>query len=339
MEVITGWIHVAFPIDDASRVGEARRHASTVARELGWDEVDVGRVALVVTELATNLLRHATKGRLFIAGRPQFGEVEVLAVDKGPGIPNVARSMGDGFSTGSTPGTGLGAVRRLAQVFDLHSSVPHGTVVLARVAGSRAPARPARDTGVELGAIALCAPGETLCGDGWAACLDGSRAALMVADGLGHGPEAAKASAAATAVFARDPFGEVRANLEEAHRELRTTRGAAVTIVQVDAVDGTIRSAGAGNVVARVVGGSSDRTLLSQHGTIGLQVRRLEEVRAEWPAHAVLVLHSDGIESRWASPLLHPLLAHDPALVAAVLARDHFRGRDDATVVVLRRKD
>lgn len=337
--MIAGWTHVAFPIDDTSRVGEARRHASTIAREMAWDEVDVGRAALVVTELGTNLLRHAKKGRLLIAARPQSGEVEVLAVDNGPGIANIAQCMGDGFSTGGSPGTGLGAVRRLAQAFDIHSSVPHGTVVLARIATPRAAMPPARPARVEVAAVALCAPGETQCGDGWAACVDGGRAAVMVADGLGHGPEAAKAAQAALSVFARDPFGDVRATLEQAHRELRSTRGAAVTALHADLDEGSIRSAGAGNVITRVVAGSSDRTLLSQHGTIGLQVRRLEEVRADWPPHAVIVLHSDGIEARWAPPLIYPFLSHDPALVAAVLARDHFRGRDDATVVVLRRKD
>jgi anti-sigma regulatory factor (Ser/Thr protein kinase) len=336
--MIAGWLHTAFPVEDASRVGEARRHASTLARDLGWDEVDVGRLALVVTELGTNLLRHASRGRLFIAARPAFGDIEVLAADRGPGIANIARCMGDGFSTGSTPGTGLGAVRRLAQVFDVQSSVPEGTVVLARLAPG-APARPAHDARVEIGAVALCAPGETVCGDGWAACIAGSRAAVMLADGLGHGPDAAKAALAAVAVFERDPFADPRAILEEAHRELRTTRGAAVTLVQADGSEGMIRSAGAGNVVARIVGGASERTLLSQHGTVGLQLRRLEEVRAKWPPHAVLVLHSDGIETRWAAPLVHPALAHDPALVAALLARDHLRGRDDASVVVLRRKE
>jgi anti-sigma regulatory factor (Ser/Thr protein kinase) len=337
MEMIAGWLHVAFPIDDASRVGEARRHASTLAQGLGWNEVDVGRVALVVTELGTNLLRHARNGRLLIAARPALGDIEVLATDKGPGIANIARCMGDGFSTGSTPGTGLGAVRRLAQVFDVQSSVPQGTVVLARMAAASS-TRAAADARVEIGAVALCAPGETVCGDGWAACVAGSRAAVMLADGLGHGPQAAEAAQDAVAVFQQEPFADPRAILEEAHRALRTTRGAAVTLVQADAEEGTIRSAGAGNVIARVVGGASDRTLLSQHGTIGLQVRRLEEVRAEWPPHAVLVLHSDGIEARWAAPLVHPALAHDPSLVAALLAREHLRGRDDASAVVLRRK-
>ncbi|NKE64435.1 SpoIIE family protein phosphatase [Ramlibacter sp. RBP-2] len=334
--MIAGWVHVAFPVDDASRIGEARRHAAAQARDLGWDEVDAGRLALVVTELGSNLLRHANKGRLLVAARPQSGEIEVLAIDKGPGISNVAQCLGDGFSTGSTPGTGLGAVRRLADVFDIHSSVPQGTVVLARLARQRL--LPARGRGLELGAVAVCAPGEIVCGDGWTASLDGGRAAVLLADGLGHGPEAAAAAQAAVDVFARDPHGDLRATLEEAHRELRSTRGAAVTALQADGADGSIRSAGAGNITVRIVAGDHDRTLLSQHGTIGVQMRRLQEVRADWPPHAAIVLYSDGVEGRWAPQLIHPLLAHDPALIAAVLVRDHFRGRDDATVVVLRRK-
>lgn len=334
--MIAGWVHAAFPVDDASRIGEARRHAAAQARELGWDEVDAGRLALVVTELGSNLLRHANKGRLLVAARPQSAEIEVLSIDHGPGIANVAQCLGDGFSTGSTPGTGLGAVRRLADVFDIHSSVPQGTAVLARLARQRLV--PLRGRDLELGAVAVCAPGEVVCGDGWTASFDGHRAAVLLADGLGHGPQAAEAAQAAVGVFGRDPHGDLRATLEEAHRELRTTRGAAVTALQADGGDGSIRSAGAGNVTVRIVAGDGDRTLLSQHGTIGVQIRRLQEVRAEWPPHAVIVLHSDGIEGRWSPQLIHPLLAHDPALIAAVLVRDHFRGRDDATVVVLRRK-
>ena len=338
MAMIAGWLHVAFPVDDASRIGEARRHAAGQAKDLGWDEMDAGRLALVVTELGSNLLRHAHKGRLLIAARPQSGEIEVLAIDQGPGISNLAQCMGDGFSTGSTPGTGLGALRRLADVFDIHSCMPQGTVVLARLAHPRQLPPRARECGFELGAVAVCAPGEVVCGDGWTASLDGHRAAVLLADGLGHGPDAAEAAQAAVAVFGRDPHGDLRATLEEAHRELRTTRGAAVTAIQADGGDGGIRTAGAGNVTVRIVAGDRDRTLMSQHGTIGVQIRRLQEVRAEWPPHAVIVLHSDGIEARWTPQLVHPLLGHDPALIAAVLVRDHFRGRDDATVVVLRRK-
>ena len=336
MEVILGAFHAAFPMEDPSRVGEARRHALALAAECALDEVDTGRVALVVTELATNLLRHARHGRLWLGACRERREVEVIAVDDGPGMADVQRSLHDGFSTGGTPGTGLGAVGRLAQLFDLHSRVPGGTIAVARV---RPPEVPEPQAASCTGAVSLVARGERVCGDGWGFAVDGERTALMVADGLGHGPDAAEASAAALEVFAQQAFLPPRQLLEATHQALRRTRGAAVMVLQADAGEGSIRSAGAGNVLARLVSGVSDRTILCQHGTAGLALRTPEETTTPWPPHAMLVVHTDGIESRWKAEALVPLLGREPALAAALLARDHCRGRDDATVAVLRRKD
>lgn len=334
--MILGGFHAAFPMGDASRVGEARRHAASLAASCGFDEVQAGRLALVVTELATNLLRHAVKGRLLLAARPDRREVEVLSIDEGPGIADVARSLDDGFSTGGTPGTGLGAVRRLAQDFDLHSTVPGGTVVVARL---RPDGAVASGHATCTGAISMAAPGERVCGDGWAFALDGALASIMVVDGLGHGEQAAEAAAAALEAFAEDPLLPPRELLARTHQRLRGTRGAAVMLLQADAAGGTVRSAGAGNVIGRLVSGLTDRTLLTQHGTAGVTIRTPEEVSVAWPPHAMLVVCSDGIETRWKQELVAPVLARDPALAAAVLMRDHCRGRDDATVAVLRRKD
>ena len=336
MEVISGTFHAAFPMGDPSRVGEARRHAAMLAAECGLDDVDAGRLAIVVTELATNLVRHAQHGQLWLSARNARREVEVIAVDKGPGIPDVERSLGDGFSTGGTPGTGLGAVRRLTQHFDLHSSVPGGTVVVARIRPADVDDQPGAAC---VGAVALAAPGENVCGDGWAFVLEGDRAALMVADGLGHGPDAAEASEVALASFLQDPLAAPRDVLARTHLALRRTRGAAVLVLQADVGAAAVRSAGAGNVVARLVSGVSDRSILCQHGTAGVTIRTPEETSTPWPDHAILVACSDGIETRWKPEIVAPVLGRDPTLAAALLARDHLRGRDDATVAVLRRRN
>jgi anti-sigma regulatory factor (Ser/Thr protein kinase) len=337
MEVIIGSFHAAFPMGDSSRVGEARRHAAELAHDCGLDEVQAGRLALIVTELGTNLVRHADKGRLLLSARPGRAEVEVIAIDEGPGIADIDRSLGDGYSTGGTPGTGLGAVRRLASEFDLHSKVPDGTVVVARVR-SQLPAPPAAESAIVVGAISLAAPGERVCGDAWAFALHGNKASIVVADGLGHGPEAAEAAEAALEIFRTEPLQPPAQLLERMHGRLRATRGAAIAMMQVDATADTVRSAGAGNVVGRLVSGTSDRTLLSQHGTAGVTIRTPEEVSTPWPAHALLVVFSDGIATRWQGEILSPVLGRDPALAAALLVRDHCRGRDDATVAVLRRR-
>jgi len=331
-----GAFHAAFPMEDPSRVGEARRHALVLAGECRFDEVVAGRLALVVTELSTNLVKHAKNGRLWLTALPVHREVEVIAVDDGPGIPDIERSLGDGYSTAGTPGTGLGAVRRLAQDFDLHSAAGGGTIVLARVRPDGAAASVA-DTCT--GAISLAAPREHVCGDGWGFAREGARAAMMVVDGLGHGPDAAEAAAVAIETFADDPFLAPRELLQRTHLSLKRTRGAAVMVLQADAAGGIVRSAGAGNVMARLVSGTSDRTVLTQHGTAGVTIRAPDETTTPWPPHALLVVCSDGIETRWKAEELFPVLGRDPALAAALLARDHCRGRDDATVAVLRRKD
>jgi anti-sigma regulatory factor (Ser/Thr protein kinase) len=337
--MIRGTFHTPFPIGDASRIGEARRHAAELAHDCGLDEVESGRLALIVTELGTNLLRHAREGRLLLSSRAERSEVEVISIDAGPGIADVERAMGDGFSTagGVSPGTGLGALRRLADDFDLHSTVPQGTVAVARVRA--AAARPSGEGRSRVGAISLAAPGESVCGDGWAFALDGDDTALMVVDGLGHGPDAADASEAALRAFAEAPLAGPRALLERTHASLRSTRGAAVMVLHADAAAGTVRSAGAGNVVARLVSGTSDRSVLTQHGTAGVTIRTPEEVSNTWPPHALLVVCSDGIETRWRPEILAPVLGRDPVLAAGLLVRDHCRGRDDATVAVVRRSD
>jgi anti-sigma regulatory factor (Ser/Thr protein kinase) len=340
VEVITGSHHVVFPMEDTSRIGEARRHAAQLAHENGFDDVEAGRLALIVTELGTNLLRHAQNGRLLLSARPLRAEVEVVSIDEGPGIADVERSLGDGFSTAGTPGTGLGAVRRLAGEFDLHSSVPGGTVVVARIRSRLpAPPGPATESVIAVGAISLAAPGERVCGDAWGFAVHGNKGALLVADGLGHGPQAAEAAQAALAVFQAEPMLAPRQLLERCHARLRSTRGAALALLQADATAEVIRIAGAGNVVSRLVSGLTDRMLLTQHGTAGVAMRAADETTVPWPPHALLVVCSDGIGTRWLPEALLPVLGRDPALAAALLVRDHCRGRDDATVAVLRRKD
>jgi hypothetical protein len=147
---------------------------------------------------------------------------------------------------------------------------------------------------------------------------------------------AAEAAAEAIKVFA-SAGGLPAAILERAHPLMRGTRGAAVTIAAADVTAGTITYAGAGNISGRILSGIEDRALMSQHGTLGVQIRRLQDVTTPWPDHALLVLHSDGLNTRWNLKDVGGLLQCDPAVIAGWLLRDHTRGHDDITVVVLKR--
>jgi hypothetical protein len=160
----------------------------------------------------------------------------------------------------------------------------------------------------------------------------------MVADGLGHGPQAAEASQAATAIFGVDPLAPPSQVLGRVHLGLKATRGAAVALAQIDLAGEAIVFAGVGNVTARLISGVQDRTLVCQNGTAGMQIRTVQDVRHPWTAHSLLVMHSDGIASRWSLAEAPELLQHHPAVIAAWLMRDHRRHRDDATAVVIRRR-
>ena len=319
-------------MDDASQVGQARRAAQALAEELHFGEAAAGRLAIAVTELGTNLLRHARGGALLLG--LQRGAVEVLSLDSGPGM-DLDRCLQDGFSTAGSAGTGLGAVKRVANRFSAFSQPECGTVISARFE-SQPPGNAAQAGHCAVAGLCLPAPGERICGDAWGLRVDAGRTLLMVADGLGHGPDAAEAADAALGIFERARGLEPAALLEDAHPMLRSTRGAAVAMVAMDPARQQLTFAGAGNVTGRLINGVSDRTLMSQPGTLGLQIRRLQDSLHDWPEHAVLVLFSDGIVSRWSLADAPGLLQCEPMVIAGWIMRDHCRGRDDATVVVAR---
>jgi anti-sigma regulatory factor (Ser/Thr protein kinase) len=322
-----------FAVEDASQVGEVRRAAQALAAELGFDEESAGRLALGVTELGTNLVRHAGGGALLLGA--DGGAVELLSLDTGPGM-DIERCLQDGYSTGGSAGTGLGAVRRMAHRFSAFSLPQRGAVISARFEAGTAGA-PVRGSGLRVAGLGLPAPGERVSGDSWGLRLKNGRTELLVADGLGHGPDAAAAADLALDLFQRAAAAAPAAVLEGAHDTLRSTRGAAVAIVAIEPGLDRLVFAGAGNIAGRLITGVSDRGLMSQPGTLGVQIRRLQDTVHDWPEHAILVLYSDGIVSRWSLADAAGLLACEPMVIAGWIMRDHCRGRDDATVVVVRR--
>jgi len=327
------------PVQEASQIGEARRAAARLTTQARFDEVAAGRVALVVTELASNLARHAQGGRMLL-GLSHNGALDVLSLDDGPGMADLKVCLRDGYSTGGgTPGTGLGAARRLASGFSAFSVPGKGSVLYARIEAQSDPVRSPAAPQFSIAGLNLAAPGESVSGDGWQVRTEGELAAVMVADGLGHGPHAAEASDAALHAFTNTPTvgASPSQTLERAHRGMRASRGAAVAVAMLNAEAGTLRFAGIGNISGRVLSGVEDRSLMSQHGILGHQIRTPQDIDYAWPAHAFVVLHSDGLATRWTLADTPGLLQCEPAVVAGWLLREHVRGRDDVTIVVMRR--
>jgi anti-sigma regulatory factor (Ser/Thr protein kinase) len=321
-------------IDDRSQIGEARRAALELSTRLGFDEVGCGKVALAVTEAATNIVKHAGRGRILLRAlsHERAGGLEILALDRGPGIADVAASLRDGRSTAGTAGTGLGALQRASASFDLYSHPERGTALRMEFWAATEEIAVSLETGV----VCLPKAGEPVSGDDCAIEADAHRITVIVADGLGHGPEAAKAARAATNELASHPTSTPAELIEACHDALTTTRGAAVAVARIDPGSGHGLIAGVGNIAGRVEANGAHRALVSHHGTVGHNVRRIQEFAFAFPHAALLVLHSDGLGSHWSLSDYPGLASRHAGLIAGVLYRDHDRGNDDVTVVVIR---
>ncbi len=328
---------VSISVDESSKTADVRRTSREMALALGMDESGAEYVAIVATEACTNLLKHASGGEILLQATTEESDaapfLELLAVDQGPGMNNLDQCLRDGYSTGSSPGQGLGAIQRMSKQSDIYTLPGKGTVVLARWPLSHNGASPPNR--VRIGAVNVSKPGEDVCGDSWGSARDGQDLVILVADGLGHGLDARLASSEAVRQLYENPELQPRPLLMRVHAALRSTRGAAVAVARIDGMRGKLTFAGVGNVSARIYAGSESRqNLVSLNGTAGHQCERIQEFSYSWPEDGLLVLHSDGLSTGTGLESYPGLAARDPVLIAGLLYRDFCRRRDDATVVV-----
>ena len=321
-------------ITESTDVAEARRRAAELARTLDLDELAAGRLAIAVTEAATNLLKHAQGGQVFVgrAGTAQQFGVQVVAMDRGRGMPDVAASLVDGYSTTGTAGTGLGAIQRASDSFDLYTS-PSGTVVAASIFPTGAKS----DRIVPVGAVCVPAPGEHESGDAWAIWSAGGLTSVFVVDGLGHGRDAAAAAHVGVDMFRRHAERSAPDIIGLVHDAMKKTRGGAVALAELDERAGTMKYCAVGNVSAVVARpNGEEQHCITLPGIAGHAMRRVQTFTYEWPRGSLLIMHTDGIATHWSLAKYPGLMRRRPDVIAGVLYRDHRRGTDDATVVVAR---
>lgn len=325
--------HHEFAMTDASEIAAARRAGRRLGDALGFDEDLEARLGCIITEAATNMLKHAVHGHLFVT-EVRSGSargVEVVAIDGGPGISNLSRAMRDGVSSTGDAGNGLAAIRTLADEFDVYAPPGKGAAFFARVWRGERP-RSMFASG------ALCNPiaSEDECGDAWAITPRQDGLTMMAIDGLGHGPYAAEAARAALDRLAASPAMSPAGQIEACHQVLRKTAGAVLAMAHLDYGSNEIRFAGIGNISACISDGETWTQMASYDGVVGHSVRKVQEFVYPCPKGSLIIVHTDGVSNRW-NPAAYPgLFACHPALIAAVLLRDFRRTADDAQVLVVR---
>lgn len=324
-----------FRIDHSSEVSAARRYASQMATQLGFDDTLSGRLSIVITEAATNILKHAGDGYLFITPLSQDRQngIEVLALDRGPGISNLHESFEDGTSSSGTCGTGLGAMRRLADEFDVYTQIGKGSAFYMALWTKP---QMLTDEALQIGSISVPYPGEDISGDAWAVAKEDDRAVLLVADGLGHGVDAAQASSMAVRELSEQPTLEPVQLLNSMHESLKKSRGAAVALAAIDMRDGIIEFVGIGNISAGVINDGKRKQLVSHNGIVGSNMRKVQQFALPWSDSSLCIFCSDGISTQWSLDAYPGLSSCHPSLIAGIIFRDFTRGRDDVTVLAVR---
>jgi len=317
-------------VEDASAVAACRQAVQNMAERLRFPAARIGQLALAVTEAASNLHKHAEQGSLLLCVNrdgPQPG-IDLVTIDAGPGVRDVSAALRDGHSTAGTLGIGLGAIQRLADFADLYSRPGHGTSLVARFCVSPPVSQP------RWAGLIRPITGETECGDAYGVVPADGAVTAVLCDGLGHGPLAAAAAAAGVAAVLDDPAGEPAALLERVHQRMSGTRGGAVGVVQVGGQ--LARFAGLGNVAASIVSDGQRKSMVSIPGIAGVQARTIRQFEYDVPPGSAVIVHSDGVSSRWEAAALPALEARDPLLIAAVLLAEAGVHRDDAGVLVLK---
>ncbi|PVY41184.1 ATP-binding protein [Pontibacter virosus] len=337
--------HHRFAVPDRSYASLTKKDITRLAESFALSEGAVGKINIIVSEMLTNLEKHTAHGGELLVkaiGKPIKG-IEIISLDNGPGMADPERMLEDGVSTFGSAGEGLGAIKRQSDVFDLYSQPQVGTVIVTRVykPGKSIPA--ARR--YEIGSIMVPKPKEVDCGDGYAIIHHERGAYLLALDGLGHGTHAQEAAQLAVKTFCENPVPDPALALQTIHNGIRRTRGAVGFAASIDITQNKFTYCGIGNIAGKLfsmespLGNMSYKNVISYNGILGHNVPgTFNNQSLDWNRNKLLIVHSDGLKSRWDLSRYPNLHRHPPTTIAAVLYKDHSRQTDDTLVLVCKAK-
>jgi anti-sigma regulatory factor (Ser/Thr protein kinase) len=328
--------HLCFTVADRSYFALLKKEIHILAVQAGFSEVKVGEVDIIVAEMVSNIVKHAKGGKLLVKLVKEQGidGIEMISIDDGEGITDVNRMMTDGMSTTNTLGHGLGAIKRLSNIFQVYSQKDWGSVFLSRVFKEELPYK---KKGNEIRAVVVAKPGEEKCGDAFYCNINSEGVRLFLGDGLGHGIEAANAVNAAIQEFKLCHSNEGPEVIRHIHMNVRKTRGLVGTVALFSKKEKQWRICGVGNIATRLFNGKEIKTNFAYNGIIGYNIptsMKDQEIKAE--NAQVLVLCSDGIKTKWDLMKYPGILKYDLSIFAAVIFKDHARFTDDMSVVAVR---
>jgi anti-sigma regulatory factor (Ser/Thr protein kinase)/serine/threonine protein phosphatase PrpC len=323
-------------LPDVREAGDTAKH---FANSLGFTSVHCEEICLVVTELASNLLRHASGGTIVLSRIEDDGRqgIQIESEDSGPGIPDVDQAMADGYSTVGGLGTGLGTVNRLMDDVEFINRQPAGL----RVDCKRwvRPLEPGRlQSPLVFGAAArpfrqLAENGDAFLFKQWS-----GHALVGVIDGLGHGPQAQRASQMARQYVEQHFDQPLESIFRGTGRACRATRGVVMALAHFDLANHRLTVAGIGNIEVRLVGSPERFNLITRRGVLGMNAPNAVSTEHPWTSSSMLIMHSDGLKTHWDWKDFRDLEREAPSLIAQRLLEILGKTEDDATIIVAKHR-
>lgn len=326
-----------YKIDDRSLIAFIKREIHNLALQLGFTPHRAAETDIIVAELTSNLIKYANGGELLYRANftGEYNEIEIYCLDKGIGFENVAKIMNDGYSSSNTLGHGLGSIKRLSNDFQIYSMKNWGCVQYVRICEKPELQLPPLKNGLNYTTIAVNYPGEKLCGDGYYIKQTTKGFQIFVGDGLGHGESANEAVEAAIKAFRQTIETQPSEILRDIHSKVKKTRGLVATIASVDYKSETWSICGIGNINTRIYNGLENKTYTPYNGIIGHNIpRTLNNTVVPYKRHQIIIMHSDGLRTKWSLNDLTSIFKQSPAIIASALYKENIRGTDDATILV-----
>lgn len=328
--------HISLQANDRSYFSLLKKEIHQRLVKAGMDEGRIAEVDIITAEMTSNLFKYANGGEILFGMFNENGTpyVELISIDRGPGMRNPVRMLQDGMSTSSTLGAGLGSIKRLSDTFDLYSLIDWGTIVLSRIYIG---GKPAVKKGLIVRPLVISKPGEQISGDGFTYKSNAKHIKLMLGDGLGHGPAANQAVNEGAKSFKVFPDSSPVETLRFIHSSIKKTRGMVANVTCFNLETGEWSSAGIGNIAAKWIGPAGSKNQMSYNGIVGHNIpNTMNDQVFNLSDYNQLVLCSDGIKTRWETTKYPGILNHDPAILGAAVYKDHARNTDDMSVIIIK---
>lgn len=331
-------------------------------------EVDRSLICTIASELGTNILKYAGSGTIQIKrfNLPDFSDIEIKAIDEGPGIQNVDLAMVESFSSGGTLGLGLPGVKRIANKFSIDSDPGRGTTVMAvkRIRHTMAninhnrfksrysdpdTARIDRHTRehlndrmtapitanmqLDLGVRIRCCYGQSLSGD--QVCISELKNGFLIAiiDVTGHGPAASALAIKLSQFIKANANEDLPQLMRQLHQEAEGTVGASVGLAYINTHTAQIDYLGVGNTSLVLLSDKNWRPI-SKNGVVGLRLSTPLVQTNPFSPDDILIMHTDGLSQSILSKELGTLRYKNSESIANMLVDLSGKKYDDATCMV-----